>query len=102
GPVALAPVAKAAGLREQQVEQGQAIAGIVARVVPGLIPALVEAGAQPRNGIHHVAVALDPAAIVGPRRAVEVERRVTLPDAGDGPIRGPWTRRRQRSPDPVL
>ena len=86
GPGTLAPVAKAAGFEQQQVEQGLLI-GLAAgergigrhqRVVDP-----VKLGAELVHRLEHVGVALDPAQIVGPGGAGHREGGIAGLDPGD-------------------
>ena len=81
-PDSLAPVAVAAGLRGQQVEQRVAVPGIVAADALGEDP-LVKQGTGPLHGHEHRVVAPDPGEVVGPAAPFHVEAPVLGPQLLD-------------------
>ena len=81
-PDSFAPVAVAAGLRGQQVEQRVAVPGIVPADAFGCDP-LMKQGTGPLHGHEHRVVALDPGDVVGPAAPFHVEAPVLCPQLLD-------------------
>ncbi len=89
-PDSLAPVAVAAGLRGQQVEQRVAVPGIVAADALGEDP-LVKQGTGPLHGHEHRVVALDPGDAVGPAAPFHMEAPVLSPQLLDHLSQPVWS-----------
>ena len=89
-PDSLAPVAVAAGLRGQQVEQRVTVPGIVAADALGEDP-LVKQGTGPLHGHEHRVVALDPGDVVGPAAPFHVEAPILSPQLLDHLSQPVWS-----------